>query len=87
MQNNTYDCILMDLKMPGMSGQDLYGRIRSMHKETAAKYIFLTGDTFSPETHDFIASTGNSSLGKPVSLKQLRKTVLEFQHTESKSTR
>ena len=87
VQNSTYDCILMDLKMPGMSGQDLYGQIKAWDKETAGKCIFLTGDTFSPDTHDFIASTGNSSLGKPVSLKQLRKTVLEFQHTESKSTK
>ena len=78
LQRKSYDCVLMDLKMPGMSGQQLYKLITESHLELARKVVFITGDTVSPETSAFIEATGNPALNKPFSIEELRKQILEF---------
>ena len=71
LQSKAYDCIIIDLKMPGMNGQALYQLIKDSEGELAPKCIFLTGATFSPETQEFMDTIDNPLLGKPVSLKEL----------------
>ena len=71
VQETSYDRLFLDLKMPGMSGQQLYHLINDHDSELAAKVVFITGDTLSPESGDFLANTGNLSLAKPFSWSQL----------------
>ena len=78
LQRKSYDCVLMDLKMPGMSGQQLYELITESHMDLARKVVFITGDTVSPETSAFIEATGNPALNKPFSIEELRKQILKF---------
>jgi two-component system NtrC family sensor kinase len=75
LQNHPYDCIILDMKMPGMNGQQLYQAIRALGQELTKKIIFITGDTVSSEILDFIAATGSPALTKPVDLDQLRQWV------------
>jgi len=75
LQNRSYDCIILDLRMPGMSGEKLYNAIGAMGNELTKKVIFITGDMISSETLDFIAKAGNPALTKPVDLDQLRQWV------------
>ena len=75
LQDQPYDCIILDLKMPGMSGQQLYQAIGVLGQELTKKVIFITGDTVSSETLDFIAAAGSPALTKPVDLDQLRQWV------------
>jgi CheY-like chemotaxis protein len=75
LQTHPYDCIILDLKMPGMSGQQLYQAIGALGQELTKKVIFITGDTVSSETLDFIAEAGSPALTKPVDLDQLRQWV------------
>lgn len=77
VQNAFYDTIILDIKMPGMSGQELYQMIEKYDKEQAQKVIFVTGDIASPDTYDFIAATGNPSLSKPFNVAEFRKLVLD----------
>ncbi len=77
LQVSAYDCILLDLKMPGMGGQQLYHLIEQSSKEMASRIIFLTGDTISRDTHDFLQGTGNPMLSKPISMEDLRRRVLQ----------
>ena len=72
LQQRPRDCIIMDLKMQGMSGQRLYELIVGFDRELAQKVIFTTGDTVSADTHAFIAATGNPFLSKPFTMGELR---------------
>ena len=76
IQNIKYDCILLDLKMPGMSGQELYQLIQGISEPLASKVVFITGDTVSPETSSFLDSAGNPVLTKPFSIRELEEEVL-----------
>jgi DNA-binding response OmpR family regulator len=75
LQGRVYDCILLDLKMPGMSGQHLYQAIEAHDRELAGRVIFITGDTVNSDTLDFIAAAGNLALSKPIDLEELTRRV------------
>ena len=77
VQNEPYDLIISDLKMPGMSGQELYAKVRELNPSLSRRMIFATGDVLSKETHRFLDDSGNSYLQKPFELEAIRKAVNE----------
>ena len=78
IQASSYDCILLDLKMPGISGEQLYQQLVDSDKGVADKVIFMTGDTVSSDTRDFIESTGNPVMTKPFDFENLQQALLEM---------
>jgi len=78
MQENSYDCIIADLKMPGMSGQQLYKLVRDSEPDLAGKIVFVTGDTASSEAREFLEATGNLVLSKPFDLVELVRQIQGF---------
>ncbi len=75
IQKESYDLIISDLKMPGMSGQELFQTVRDMNHDLSRRIIFSTGDVVSGETHDFLEKSGNTYLQKPFELEAIRKAV------------
>lgn len=75
LQQETFDHILLDVRMPGMDGQELFRLISGYSPETAKKVVFITGDTASHETKSFLDSTGNQILTKPFNIEAIRKLV------------
>ena len=78
VQDKSYDCVLLDLRMPGLNGQQLFDLIHDYDVEIANRIIFLTGDILNPHVKDFIAGLGNPVLVKPFTLTDLRNCVREF---------
>ena len=74
----TYDLIICDLKMPNLSGQQLYAEIKRTQPELSSKIIFFTGDTVSPQTESFLKLTGNKVIPKPFDLDWLLSFILDF---------
>lgn len=72
-----YECILMDVRMPGVGGKELYRQIRVSDEELAKRVIFATGDTLNPETQEFLENTGNAWLGKPFTVEELEERIQE----------
>jgi PAS domain S-box-containing protein len=66
-----FDVILCDLKMPGISGQELYDRLKRDRPALAKKFIFATGDSGAPDVVDFLTSVGVPVLEKPFELRSL----------------
>ena len=75
LANMDYNCVILDLKMPGMSGPELYQRMQSISENLASKVVFISGDTVSPDTREFISQTGNPLLTKPFNLEEMLQAV------------
>jgi CheY-like chemotaxis protein len=65
ISESEYDLYLLDLKMPGMDGQDLFEILKQNKPLSALKVIFITGDTVTGDTQDFLESTGRPYVNKP----------------------
>ena len=78
LTNMEYSCIILDLKMPGMSGRELYQRMRRSSQTLANKVVVISGDTISLDTRDFISQMGTPLITKPFSLGELMRTVRDF---------
>jgi DNA-binding response OmpR family regulator len=73
--SNSYDAILMDIRMPGMSGMELYGLIVTAKPEMANKFIFITGDTSDAQTREFLEQKKLTYITKPFDKETLLKKV------------
>jgi len=72
-----YDLIICDVKMPGFGGERLYDLVKATDPELANRIVFVTGDTVSPETRNFLQSTGNPYIGKPFRVEEARRIILK----------
>jgi two-component system NtrC family sensor kinase len=74
----TFDIVLIDFLMPGMDGRTLYYRIQDAFPEALARLMFITGDTLTPSTIEFIRGTGRPLLTKPFGLPELITALAEL---------
>jgi two-component system NtrC family sensor kinase len=72
-----YDLVVCDQKMPGLSGPQIYERLREQHPKAADRLIFMTGDVVGESFQKFLKESGKFCLTKPFSLRELRSTVSE----------
>ena len=75
LYRTNYDLVLCDVRMPDMSGPDLYRQIKLKDAQMAARILFTTGDIVSPARRQFFDETGAPYLAKPFELDQLIERV------------
>jgi CheY-like chemotaxis protein len=75
LQTQEYDLILCDLRMPELDGPGLYHALESRQPDVLPRFIFLTGDTLSPEAEAFLEHVGVPRLIKPFSAAEGRNAV------------
>jgi len=66
-----FDLCIIDIKMPGMSGKELYNWLVENRSETAKRVIFTTGDTMSESVLAYINKSGRPVLVKPFTSAEL----------------
>ena len=76
LEVRSFDVIIVDFLMPNMDGGELYHRVAARRPELLPHLMFMTGDTLSRSTIDFIASTGRVLLEKPFGLPELARAVV-----------
>ena len=70
-----YDVIISDLRMPDISGMDLYERLAAERPELLDRLILSTGDSVSPEASEFLRRSACPVLNKPFELAELRAMI------------
>lgn len=73
-----YDFIFLDIKMPGMDGMELYGKIKEYKPYLAERIVFITGDTETKKTAEFLKLTGCRYLAKPFGIQDLLGAMCEI---------
>jgi CheY-like chemotaxis protein len=63
--------------MPELDGPGLYHAVVASQPELARRFLFLTGDTLSPEARAFLEHAGVPCLAKPFTAKEARLAVAE----------
>ena len=67
----TFDAIVCDLMMPGMTGVDLHERVAKDRPHLASCFVFISGGTYTARVRDQLARLSNPCLEKPFRIAQL----------------
>ncbi len=76
IKQHAYGVILVDIKMPDISGIELYRRLKEMGDKTlTARVIFITGDILGTETSVFMSEYKVPIVTKPIDLADLKSKI------------
>jgi CheY-like chemotaxis protein len=78
VKNRRYSLILLDIKIPGTSGIELYGRMQKIALSLSERVIFITGDVMGTDTESFLSRTKAPFITKPFDVRQLKKKIERF---------
>jgi signal transduction histidine kinase len=70
-QQQAFDLIICDLKMPRLDGTAFYRRLEETMPEMARRILFVTGDVAGTDAERFLEETGCRWLAKPFRLRDL----------------
>ncbi|MBI2252008.1 MAG: response regulator [Armatimonadetes bacterium] len=71
IEQEEYDVILTDFRMPQMSGVEFYQSIIKVNPNLSRKIIFLSGDVISKDIQSFLSKTKSFYLRKPFEVEEL----------------
>lgn len=72
-----YDLILSDVRMPAVGGPTFFEILQTTRPDLLPRVIFVTGDTMSPSTQEFLQRAGRPVLPKPFDPERLRMMVAD----------
>jgi len=75
IERERYSLILLDIKLPGMGGVELYERLEKIAKSLTRRTIFITGDVLSRDTRKFLSRTRAAYISKPFDIERLKKEI------------
>jgi DNA-binding response OmpR family regulator len=75
LQAYGYDVLVVDLRMPDLDGEVFYGRLLLHAPAMAQRVIFLTGDTWNPESKAFLERSGRPWVPKPCTVAAIRSAI------------
>ena len=75
LRETRFDVTICDWKMPGVTGQQVYEALRTLDRDAASRFIFMTGDVMNSNVQTFLEQTGVTCLAKPFSIDHFRSVV------------
>ena len=77
LERDGYDLVNSDLRMPDLDDRTLWEQAEARWPGVYRLFLFLTGDTLSPLSHEFLVEGERSYLEKPITPADLRSAVAE----------
>ena len=65
LREGTFDAVIVDMRMPDLSGEQLYEELRMKDPGHAERVVFTTGQLVDEQVRKFLASTGRPYIPKP----------------------
>jgi PAS domain S-box-containing protein len=65
LDHGEFDVVLSDLRMPGVSGPEMYARLKEVRPHLLSRIGFVTGDTLGASMDEFLRESGRPVLEKP----------------------
>jgi PAS domain S-box-containing protein len=75
IKSKRYSRILLDIKMPGTDGINLYEQFKEIAPSLKSRVVFVTGDVMGKRTTDFLAKTKAPYITKPFDAEQLKREI------------
>jgi PAS domain S-box-containing protein len=72
VKSKRYRLILLDIKMPGMSGVELYKQFQKIAPSLTKRVVFITGDVMGKRTLAFLDKTKTPYMMKPFDARELK---------------
>jgi len=66
-----FDLIILDFRMPDMTGEQVYEELARRNPGLLSKLMFITADTLTPETQIFLERIDSPWLAKPFSVESV----------------
>lgn len=76
VKKTTYDLILMDIQMPGMSGEDTMHKIRELFGAASPKIIAVTAYAMAEDREKYIRGGMDGYISKPFRLNELMEEII-----------
>jgi CheY-like chemotaxis protein len=77
LRDTTYDVMLIDHRMAGMSGTEFYDAAVEFRPELAKRAVFMSGDVLNPDLRGFATKRGIRLLAKPFDIEAVIRVVRE----------
>jgi two-component system NtrC family sensor kinase len=78
LAGNTYDMVLCDFNLPGLSGEQLFEQLRAQASGSLPRFVFMTGDLLERSTIASFAERGAHVLQKPFQISALATLLSEL---------
>jgi len=75
LKTERYSLILLDIKLPGMSGIELYHHIEEIVPALTRRVMFITGDVMEGTTREFLEKAKAAHITKPLDIEALKKMI------------
>jgi nitrogen-specific signal transduction histidine kinase len=75
IKSTKYDFILLDVKLPGMSGIDMFNQLKKEDASIVNKLAIITGDTMEPATQEFLEYAKVPCFVKPFDTKNFIREI------------
>jgi two-component system NtrC family sensor kinase len=72
-----YDLCVSDIRLPGITGMQLYEHWKKSGNPLADRLIFVTGDTLNNTVQDFLEHSGRPCIMKPFDMQELSSAVCQ----------
>jgi len=77
IEEQQYQLCLFDIKLPVMTGKELYQWLEEKHPQLAVRVIFATGSVMGGDTQSFLEQSGRPFLLKPFTADELKAVIRE----------